>query len=149
MRLEDLIRRLAEKNSEFRERYLEHDPHIEVSNLVTAARIRYGLSQEALARLVETEQPSIARLESGKYLPNVSFLDRIAKALETYLIIRFGFMEEGETVTQSIPVQAFSSELFKWSDYYPWLSHASLRDDSQVHDFDIQDNHEKPEAILS
>lgn len=94
-----IIQKLLEKKSSFKKEYKKHDPHIEVSNLITAARMHKNLSQKDLARLVKTKQPSIARLESGKFLPNVSFLDKIAKALDTHLVIRFGFMEEPKVFT--------------------------------------------------
>ncbi|MFY9462616.1 MAG: helix-turn-helix transcriptional regulator [Candidatus Sungiibacteriota bacterium] len=94
MRFEDIIQRLAEKRPGFKKELQRYNTYSEVSNLITAVRIHKGLSQKELAKLVKTKQPSIARLESGKELPSVSFLDRIAKALNTFLIIRFDFMEE-------------------------------------------------------
>lgn len=102
MRFDDIIERLAKKNSKFRNELQRYNTYSEVSNLITAARLYKGLSQEELAKLVKTKQPSIARLESGKELPSVSFLDRIAKALNTFLIIRFDFMEEKGTSTRIV-----------------------------------------------
>lgn len=100
MRFDDLIERLVKKNPKFGNELQRYNTYSEISNLITAARLYKGLSQEELARLVKTKQPSIARLESGKELPSVSFLDRIAKALHTLLIIRFDFMEEAGSYTQ-------------------------------------------------
>ncbi len=102
MRFDIIVQRLLEKKPAFRREYEKQDSRMEVSNLITAARIHKGLSQKELAKLVKTKQPSIARLESGKELPSVSFLDRIAKALDTFLIIRFDFMEERTTATYVI-----------------------------------------------
>lgn len=103
MSFDSIIQKIIKKKPSFRKAYLEHDVHMEVSNLITAARIRDGLSQKELAKLVKTQQPSIARLEGGKFLPNVGFLDKIAKALGTHLIIRFGFMTQGtDTITQNL-----------------------------------------------
>lgn len=99
MSFETIIQKLIEKKPTFKKEYLRHDPYIEVSNLITAARIHKGLSQEGLARLVGGKQSSIARIESGKFLPNVASLDRIAKALGSYLVIKFGFMEETSVPT--------------------------------------------------
>ena len=47
------------------------------------ARLRNmrGLTQQQLAERVGTKQPSIARLESGKYPPNLAFLQRVVEAL--------------------------------------------------------------------
>ena len=102
MRFEDIIQRLAEKKPKFRKALQEYNTYSEISNLITAARLHKGLSQEELAKLVKTKQPSIARLESGKELPSVGFLDRIARALRAVLIIRFDFMEETQSSTQII-----------------------------------------------
>ncbi|HEY0220743.1 MAG TPA: helix-turn-helix transcriptional regulator [Candidatus Paceibacterota bacterium] len=75
----------------------------ETSQLITEARLHKNLSQEGLAELVGTHQPSIARIESGATLPSLSFLERIAEAIGTYLIApKFGFMVEA--VTQIIEV---------------------------------------------
>ena len=94
MSFNDIIQQLAEKNPKFKKELQRYNTYSEVSNLITAARIHRGLSQKELAKLIKTKQPSIARLESGKELPSVSFVDRIAKALNTFVIIRFDFMEE-------------------------------------------------------
>ncbi|KKS37969.1 MAG: hypothetical protein A3G49_01280 [Candidatus Sungbacteria bacterium RIFCSPLOWO2_12_FULL_41_11] len=102
MSLDSIIQKIIAKRPSFKKIYLDHDVHVEVSNLITAARIHGGFSQKDLAKLIKTQQPSIARLESGKFLPNVGFLDKIAKALGTYLIIKFGFMDKADTVTQNV-----------------------------------------------
>jgi len=67
-----------------------------VANLITEARIYSGYTQSELAKKIGTKQPSIARIERGTSLPSLSFLQKIAKALNTYLIApKFGFMEHG------------------------------------------------------
>lgn len=57
-----------------------------ISEMVKLARIDKGITQSQLAKMIGTKQPSIARLESGKTPPSISFLNDIAKALDTYLI---------------------------------------------------------------
>jgi transcriptional regulator with XRE-family HTH domain len=39
--------------------------------------------------MVGTHQPSIARLENGSSIPSLSFLDRIAKALDARIEVNF------------------------------------------------------------
>jgi transcriptional regulator with XRE-family HTH domain len=56
---------------------------------VARLRIQQGLTQAQLAEMVGTRQPSIARLENGTSVPNLSFLDRIAKALDTRIELNF------------------------------------------------------------
>ena len=81
-------------NPKFKEEYFKKDLRFDVSQLITEARYYKNLSQEKLAELGGTKQPSIARMESGKTLPSLSFLEKIAKALGTTLLApKFGFME--------------------------------------------------------
>ena len=48
-----------------------------------------GLTQEQLAELVGTKQPSIARLKSGASTPTVTFLRKVAAALGSRVEVRF------------------------------------------------------------
>jgi transcriptional regulator with XRE-family HTH domain len=68
----------------------ELEPAYQVARL----RIMRGLTQEQLAELVGTRQPSIARLESGASAPTVTFLRKVAAALGSRLEVRFVPMEE-------------------------------------------------------
>ena len=83
----------------FRQREAE-DPefaaasHEESDKLRLAHRIRElreakGLIQAQMAELSETKQPSIARIESGRALPRLDVLQRIATALGMRLTIDF------------------------------------------------------------
>lgn len=66
----------------------------ELGELISEVRTHYGCSQQELAKLIGTQQPSIARIERGSNYPSFSMLKKIADALNTYLIPpRFGFME--------------------------------------------------------
>ncbi len=85
MKLEDLKKQLLE-DKEIRKAYEKRDLAFEVGQMILEARIHKGLTQEELAKKISTKQSSIARLEGGSTLPSLSFLDRIAKALDTYLV---------------------------------------------------------------
>jgi len=61
---------------------------------VARLRIARGLTQEQLAAMVGTKQPSIARLENGNSVPSLSFLRRIADALKATIEVRI-IPEEG------------------------------------------------------
>jgi len=65
------------RDPEFRAEYDRLEPAYQLARL----RIAHGLTQAQLADLVGTRQPSIARFESGKTEPRLSFLRRVAKAL--------------------------------------------------------------------
>ncbi|MGZ9165462.1 MAG: helix-turn-helix transcriptional regulator [Anaerolineales bacterium] len=56
----------------------ELEPGYQIARL----RIARGLTQAQLAELVGTRQPSIARIENGKTLPSLSFLERVASVLD-------------------------------------------------------------------
>lgn len=50
-------------------------------NIIKSLRIRAGLTQCQLAAAVGIKQPSVASWESGKTVPKVQHLQRIAAAL--------------------------------------------------------------------
>lgn len=56
----------------------ELEPGYQIARL----RIQHGLTQAELAKMIGTHQPSIARLENGSSMPSLSFLERIADALD-------------------------------------------------------------------
>lgn len=62
---------------------------LEIGYQVARLRIQRGLTQAQLAELVGTRQPSIARLENGSSVPSLSFLDRIARALDARIELNF------------------------------------------------------------
>lgn len=61
-----------------------------VAQLIYDARTAAGLTQAALARLIGTKQPVIARLEDADYRGHsLTMLHRIAEALDQRLEVRF------------------------------------------------------------
>jgi len=65
------------KDSEFTAIARELEPGYQIARL----RIAQGLTQAQLAEMVGTHQPSIARIENGKSLPSLLFLERVASVL--------------------------------------------------------------------
>jgi transcriptional regulator with XRE-family HTH domain len=69
--------------------YVEAMRELEPGYQVARMRIMMGMSQEDLAKRVGTQQPAIARLESGARPPSLAFLKRVAVAMgasvEVYL----------------------------------------------------------------
>lgn len=55
---------------------------------ITRLRLLRGLTKAQLAEMVGTRQPAIARLENGNSVPSLSFLERIAKALDARIELR-------------------------------------------------------------
>lgn len=84
---------LADKGVE--REYKKLDLSFELSKMLIKARLIKNFTQANLARILKTKQSSIARLESGEYLPSLTTLVRIAKAYNAELIPpRFSFMAE-------------------------------------------------------
>jgi DNA-binding XRE family transcriptional regulator len=65
------------KDPEFATIARELEPGYQIARL----RIAHGLTQAQLAEMVGTHQPSIARIENGKSLPSLLFLERVASVL--------------------------------------------------------------------
>ncbi len=75
-----------EKNKTLQEKQNIDYINLRISKMVKLARTNKGLTQKELAEKIDTKQPSITRLESGRVSPSISFLNDIAKALGTYLV---------------------------------------------------------------
>jgi DNA-binding XRE family transcriptional regulator len=87
--LDDIIKKNC-KNEEFKDLYEKELIKNNLSYLLIETRQNQGLTQEELAKKVETKQASISRLEKGNSnkLPSLEFLYKISKALNKKLIIR-------------------------------------------------------------
>lgn len=72
------------KNPDFVSAAEELEPGYQVARL----RLLRGLTQAQLAEMVGTQQPSIARLENGSSIPSLSFLNKIAEALNAKIEFR-------------------------------------------------------------
>lgn len=67
-------------NPEVKAEYDALEQEYAIARELIAARVRAGLSQAQLAERMNTTQSTIARLESGKSLPSIRTLNRIAEA---------------------------------------------------------------------
>ena len=83
-------------NKDLAREYSRLDLAFEISKMIKQARMLKGLTQLELARLMETKQAGISRAENSHTLPSLSFLEKMAQVLGTYLIPpKFGInMEE-------------------------------------------------------
>jgi len=75
------------KNPKVRKAYEELGPEFSVIVLLINRRFRQRLSQRELAERIGTKQSAISRLESGTYNPSLSFLYKIADALDARINI--------------------------------------------------------------
>lgn len=70
-----------------RKAYEELSPQYAIIEMIIKRRLKTGLSQEALADKIGTKQSAIARFESGRTNPTLSFLTNITNALNGKLTI--------------------------------------------------------------
>lgn len=77
------------KDKETRDKYKELGPEFALMTMLIEKRLEKKLTQEDLARKINTKQSAIARLESGTYNPSIAFLKKVAKALDVELKISF------------------------------------------------------------
>src|SRR5260221_4366153 len=78
--IEDRKRRSPEFAEEF--------DRLKLARQLRDARERAGLTQGELAARAGTKQPNIARLESGRVVPRLALLQKIARALGRRLDVR-------------------------------------------------------------
>ena len=77
------------KDAEFRKEYDAQQDEFALMQQVVQARLRSGLSQAEIAKRMGTTQSTIARLESGRWLPSMRTLKRFAEATGHGLKITF------------------------------------------------------------
>lgn len=75
------------KDRQINQTYKKLGPEFELIQLIIKRRLRQGLTQAELAKKLNTKQSAISRLECGDYNPSLTFLNRLAKALEAKLHI--------------------------------------------------------------
>ncbi len=78
---------------EFVREYEESVGEFALAREIIQARVGAGLSQQELARKMATTQSVIARLESGRHLPSMSTLKKVAAATGTRISIHLNPME--------------------------------------------------------
>lgn len=84
-----MIDRLIGHDAELRQMISDETINASVARMVHEARINAGLTQKALADMIGTKQPVIARLEDADYKGHsLSMLNRIARALNQRLTVR-------------------------------------------------------------
>lgn len=63
------------------------EPEFRLIALFIEKRNKKGMTQAELAKKIGSRQSAVARLESGNYNPSLTFLKKVANALDTNLII--------------------------------------------------------------
>ncbi|HEX4383307.1 MAG TPA: helix-turn-helix transcriptional regulator [Myxococcales bacterium] len=82
--LDEFIEEQRVKDPEFRAEF----DRLQLARTLKELREKKKMSQGKLAELAGTKQPNIARLESGKVIPKLDFLEKVARALGGRLDVR-------------------------------------------------------------
>jgi len=77
------------KNPEIKKEYDKLGPKYALISAMISARAKKQFTQKELATKLKTKQSAIARLESGRANPTYNFLQKIAKATDTTLELRY------------------------------------------------------------
>ena len=85
----DTHKKLLLKNFEFRKALAETELEYQIARAIIAARIKNRLTQKQLAEKLKTRQSVVSRLENATSSPSLSFLRRVAEALDVQLKVRF------------------------------------------------------------
>ncbi len=64
------------------------EPEFRLIRQILTKRLQKGISQKQLAKKVKTKQSAISRLESGNYNPSLKFLNKVAEALDSKLVVK-------------------------------------------------------------
>lgn len=82
-------KRVFTRDPQLKVAYDSLQPEFALVEAILKVRMKKKLSQKRLAERMKTKQSAISRLESGRANPSLSFLQRLAKALNARLEIRF------------------------------------------------------------
>lgn len=85
---DDIKKRL--KNPAFRKEWEKSETEYQLASEVIKKRLEKNISQRALAKKLKTSQAAISRVETMSANPSLSFLKKLAKALDTKLTLQFG-----------------------------------------------------------
>lgn len=77
------------KDPEFKKIWEEAEPEYLLAKEIIEKRMKDKMSQRALAKKLKTSQAAISRVESMNGNPSLSFLKRLASALNSKLVLEF------------------------------------------------------------
>ena len=82
------VKRQLLKDAKVKREYNKLKPRYELISQIIDARRKSGLTQASLARKLKTKQSAVARIESGRANLTINFLEKLATALDSQLIIQ-------------------------------------------------------------
>jgi transcriptional regulator with XRE-family HTH domain len=85
------------KDAAFKREYEKLSTEYKVAAELIRLRISAGMTQAELAKAANTQQASIARMESGSSLPSLTMIKRIADVLDADLEIKLKHRHASKT----------------------------------------------------
>jgi ribosome-binding protein aMBF1 (putative translation factor) len=76
-------------NPKIRQALKESELEFQIARSLIETRIKKGLTQADIAKKMNTRQSVISRVENAQTTPSLSFLKRLASALQTSLQVQF------------------------------------------------------------
>ena len=89
-------------DADYRAAARELKPILDLADEILRLRLERGWSQSELARRVGTKQANISRIEAGLGNPTFKFIQKVARALDTELAIRFEAVDSQAHDTLSV-----------------------------------------------
>lgn len=77
------------KDPEFKKIWEESEPEFLLAKAMIEKRIKGKISQRELAKKLNTSQAAVSRIETMSGNPSLSFLKRVALALNSKLVVKF------------------------------------------------------------
>lgn len=78
----------AFKRQSVKKVYHELQPELQIIRSIAISRTKKGISQRTLAKKIGITQSALARFESGKINPTLSFLRKVTSGLGLQLLVR-------------------------------------------------------------
>ena len=88
MKTLEQFRREIFKRPGVRKAYAELQPELQIIRKLALARAQKGMSQRKLAKKIGVTQSALARFETGKINPTLSFLQKITNGLGLKLLVK-------------------------------------------------------------
>lgn len=125
-----ILKRRREKDPELQKNYEEEKTNLSTALAIRKAREEAGLTQEELAKKVETTQSVISRLEDADYEGHtLSMLQRIADALHRRVIIK---MSEVELANDPCVIRLNSRSIIKQAaSFRGWGGEIDIKKEKQ------------------
>jgi len=68
--------------------YYQLQPELQIIRSIALSRVKKGISQRLLAKKIGITQSALARFESGKINPTLSFLKKVTSGLGLQLVVK-------------------------------------------------------------